>query len=77
MNANRRKELNKAISALESIKETIDRLTEEEQEAFDNMPESLQESERGTKAEEAISNLTDASCYITDAIDYITTSIEN
>lgn len=54
MNKQRRKELaeaieklEKAIAMLEEAKETVECVTEEEQEAYDNMPESLQCSERG------------------------------
>lgn len=39
---------------LQKIVEQIEELRDEEQEAFDNTPESLQFSERGEKMEEAI-----------------------
>lgn len=42
---------------LEEAKEIIDGVTEEEQEAFDNMPESLQCSERGYMTQDNVDNL--------------------
>ena len=67
MNANRRQRITKAINRIEEIESMLSDLQEfileindDEQEAFDNMPESLQYSERGEAMEEAISNLDDA-----------------
>lgn len=57
MNNDRRKRIDAMISRLEEIRDEIDAIREEEQDAFDNMPESLQNSERGDMAQEAISNL--------------------
>lgn len=47
MNKARRKELEKAKDLLEQAQSIIEAVQEEEQEAFDNMPEGLQSSERG------------------------------
>lgn len=47
MNKNRRKELESISAELEALKERLETTREEEQEAYDNMPEGLQESERG------------------------------
>ena len=43
-----------------SAKEIIEEVKEEEQEAFDNMPESLQGSERGEEMEGFIGDLENA-----------------
>ena len=43
-----------------SAKEIIEEVKEEEQEAFDNMPESLQGSERGEEMEGYIGDLENA-----------------
>ena len=68
MNEERRKELSKAIKILESIKDQIEeaqnivsQASEEEREYYDNMPEGLQQSERGYRAEEAAGALEEAS----------------
>lgn len=57
MNNARRERIRSIISKLEDIQTEIEELTGEEQDAFDNMPEGLQSSERGDVAQEAISNL--------------------
>ena len=73
MNIQRRKELNKAIDMIEGFKdeaaalmakieaarELVEQIRDAEQEAFDNMPESLQTGEKGTTMEEAISGMDD------------------
>lgn len=46
MNKARRKWLEDVIANLESQKEELEGIQSEEQEAVDNMPESLQETER-------------------------------
>lgn len=50
MNKQRRKELEEAVRLLEEAYSTIESILEQEQEAFDNMPEGLQESERGEQS---------------------------
>ena len=57
MNKKRRKWLENIINKLEEQKDELDSLICEEQEAYDNMPESLQDSERGQTMYEAISDL--------------------
>ena len=54
--------LNRCIGILEYIKN-------EEEEAFDNMPEGLQCSSRGMDAEAAIDNLDEALGYLEEACD--------
>lgn len=76
MNAKRRKELEKVIELIEDAKNKLEALKDEEQEAFDNMPESLQYSEKGERMEEIISNLDDSLSDLESAIENITFSIE-
>lgn len=57
MNAARRKELRKAIDLIEQAKEIISAVAEEEREAYDNLPEGLQESEMGEKMNEIADDL--------------------
>ena len=61
MNKLRRKELAKIMDKLErldalreEIREELAAIRDEEQEALDNLPESLQESERGEQMQEYI-----------------------
>lgn len=57
MNAERRKKIDAVIEKIEAAKADLKAIRDEEQEAYDNMPESLQNSERGDKAVEAIDGL--------------------
>ena len=54
MNNTRRKQIEKLTAQIEEIKETIESLRDEEQDAFDNLPESLQGGERGEKTLEVV-----------------------
>ena len=64
MNAVRRKSIKRIMALIEEmdalkeqIQEELEAVLDEEQEAFDNMPESLQESERGERIQECIEYL--------------------
>ena len=77
MNKARRKRIEDVQSQLEALKQEIDEILSEEQEAFDNMPESLQEGERGQAMTEVIDALESAvgsfeelDEYLTDAHDH-------
>lgn len=54
MNPQRRKQIARISGDLKGLKDEIEELGEEEQEYFDNMPENLQEGERGQAAKDAI-----------------------
>lgn len=69
MNNAIRKEIEKITADLEEIKERIEALQEEEQDAFDNLPESIQYGERGDKMQSAIDNLEYAADNIQDCLD--------
>lgn len=73
MNRKRREKLKQAISLLDFVYEIIFQAAEEEQDCFDNLPENLQESDRGERMEEAISELENA----TEKIDEVKESVEN
>ena len=60
MNNQRRKEIEAVLNELADLRSRIETIQSEEQDAYDNMPEGLQQSERGMKAEEACSRLEDA-----------------
>jgi ABC-type transporter Mla subunit MlaD len=78
MNNARRKAITEAmdkaltvIGTLEESKRDLESLHDEEQDAFDNMPESLQQSERGQASETAISELDEVITKLGEAIDAI------
>ena len=57
MNKERRKELEAIDALIAAAKERLEMVRDAEQEAFDNLPDSLQQGERGQAMEEAIGNL--------------------
>lgn len=71
MNNKRRKEISKIVSALEDVRDRLSEVVDEEQSAFDNMPESIQGSDRGCESEEAIDSMNDALDSIESAIEYL------
>lgn len=60
MNKQRRKVIADIQAQLSNLAEAINNVWSEEQEAFDNLPEGLQESERGEAMQEAIDALESA-----------------
>jgi predicted nucleic acid-binding Zn-ribbon protein len=76
LNKIRRNEVNNLITQLEEVKEHIEQVASDEQDYMDGMPENLQESEKYTKAEEAVSYLEEAAGSIEDAIERLGSAIE-
>lgn len=60
MNKQRRKALEEIIGELENQKAAIEAILNEEQEAYDNIPESLQDTDRANQMYENIDALEDA-----------------
>ena len=71
MNNKRRKEISKIVSTLEDVRDRLSDIVDEEQCAFDNMPESIQGSDRGCESEEAIDCLNDPLDSIESALEYL------
>lgn len=71
MNDKNRKQIQKWIDNLEEIKTGIENMVFEETDKYDNMPESLQESEHGESIQEAIENLDSSTMSIDDTIEYL------
>ena len=69
MNKKRRKNIMDATVLLERAREIIDNAQEEEQECYDNLPEGIQDSERGEAMYNNIEALQTASDGIGDAVD--------
>ena len=76
MNAQRRKDIAKAIALIEEAIAILDNVAEEEREAFDNLPESLQYSERREQMEECADAIENVSRELTDQIDNLNDAIE-
>lgn len=60
MNNDRRKQLAVALELLAQARSIIDTVLEGEEDAFEAMPESLQNGERGLKSQISIDRLEDA-----------------
>lgn len=71
MNQDRRKQIDEAAGMLQDALALIEQIRDEEQESFENMPESLQLSDRGVASEEAAEVLEDAAVNLQDMIDNI------
>ena len=67
MNKERRKKINSALCMLSSAKDILEEVSSAESEAYDNLPEGLQNSGRGEDMEEWIERL-DTVCYGIDEI---------
>lgn len=72
MNKARRNEISAIIERLEACKSDLDCLREEEQECFDNLPESLQDAEKGETMQENADDLEN----VCDEIDNIIESLQ-
>lgn len=77
MNANRRKQLSDITEEIEHIKERLEFLQEEEQEAFDNMPDNFQFGEKGDRMQASIDSIMEAADSLQDAIYSIMEAIDS
>lgn len=66
MNNDRRTRLGEVRDSLDDIITQIEELKDEEQEAYDNLPEGLQQSDRGDKMQTAIETMEEAISAIGD-----------
>jgi flagellar biosynthesis chaperone FliJ len=76
MNADRRKRLTALKDELDALKEKIDEIGGEERGYFDNMPENMQQGDKGQRAEE-VADLIDQACNsIDEALSGLDSAIE-
>lgn len=68
MNKARRISITKIADSLQALKSDVESIQCEEQEAYDNLPESIQDGERGDRMQDAIDNLDDALNLIDEAV---------
>ena len=73
MNKQRRAAISKIADELRALGERITDLEGEEQDAFDNLPEGLQDSERGNAMTEAVDTLNSAVSELEGVIETIET----
>lgn len=72
MNKARFNKLQTLIERLAKIQAELESLQEQEQAAFDNASENVQESDRGAAMEEAVGNIEQATYGVQEAIDAAT-----
>lgn len=70
MNKQRRKAIDEIQGKLMDLQSELECVRDEEQEAFDNLPESIQYSERGERMEEFIQ-------YLEESMDNLESAIES
>lgn len=68
MNRDRRKELARIADELSALLDQIEAVKAAEEEAYENLPESLQDGDRGTAMQEAIDAIGDAGIMVEDAV---------
>lgn len=71
MNNSRRKALRKAAEVIEEARSIVESIKDEEEEAFEGMPENLQGSERGDAIQQYVDALEAISSNLEDAIGQI------
>ena len=71
MNAARRKSLAEVTDLLQQAKDLLETVMDEERDAFDNIPESLREGDRGQEMEAGLDSMEDALSEIESAMDQI------
>tara|TARA_R100000306_G_C4313828_1_gene111578 strand:- start:368 stop:598 length:231 start_codon:yes stop_codon:yes gene_type:complete len=72
MNKQRRKAIQQALEQIADLKTSVEEINTDEQDSFDNLPESFQDSEKGETIQEAIDFLEAA----TGAFDEVIDSLE-
>ena len=60
MNNERRKQIDAALEFIVEARGILESVRDEEQGAFDNLPESFQDSEKGERMQDAVSSLEEA-----------------
>ena len=68
MNAERRKRIRSVIYTPPKCTDTVSDILDEEEDAMNNMPENLQDSDRYTAMEDAVTYLEDAGAALDEAI---------
>ncbi len=76
MNKERRKQIEEVISKLEDIRDEIQYISEDEMEAYDALPESLQDGERGQQIYDNANDIEYQSSMVEDVISELQDIIE-
>lgn len=71
MNNRRRDRLKSVLTSLENAQNTLEAVTDQEEDALDNIPENLMDSEMYDKIDEAVENLNAAQERLQETIESI------
>lgn len=71
MNKQRRKLIDEALDHIQAAYDIIEHVCDGEQEAYDNMPDGLRDSEKGDALQEAVDNLSNAIFDCDTIIEYL------
>lgn len=72
MNNERRRRIEEIVSRLDDLKNDLENILDDEQTAFDSIPESLQQTERAESSQTAIDEMTDVISTIETIVDQLT-----
>ena len=72
MNKQRRAALGKIVATIYQAYADLETINNEEQDAYDNLPDSLRDGDKGEAMQEAIDNMESALQGLEDAKDYLT-----
>jgi len=76
MNNNRRKIIQGMRDSIIDLQTKLEEVQSEEQDAYDNLPESLQDSEKGQVMYDALDNIESAISSLNEAMEYLDNSIQ-
>ncbi len=76
MNKQQRKKLSDMLDEIEGYVSTLEEMSNEEQEKYDNMPEGLQDTERGQAIQDAADNLQQAADDLQNWVDEVRGNME-
>jgi ABC-type transporter Mla subunit MlaD len=68
MNKERRTQIEEILNELGNLKDQVDALASDEQDAFDSMPEGLQNSDRGQSMEASADALDEAGALLSEVL---------
>jgi vacuolar-type H+-ATPase subunit I/STV1 len=71
LNNARRKQISELIDRIDELQSELETVRDEEQEYFDNMPENLQQGDKGQNAEQAASDLSSAHDSLVESLEYL------
>ena len=76
MNKDDRKRLEKATALIEEARGIVEEVGQAERDKFDNLPEGIQESERGQKFDDNAEKLDEAGANLQECIDNLADAME-